>query len=256
MSASQLKNRPNYARGLMDTLKFPIRISSPKQEGILQVSKWLKVQVLLDSFEMQDLLNTLGEVFFVTVSEPITARGAVITPEFFLRKYTDYVDLLKQGQVPKAEDFRQVFSSALTSTLDPFYAITTSSEKFLIKPTKPVIQLQAHHFFYSDLDHKFHPMVLSSDSISWGLQFSYPQLFQDPIARKVIKVTDTLEFPNTALYSKLMKWMRNATLSTPFVVKEARTNSPIRIGKKALAWIANHPQLKMKGIQIFQLGIR
>ena len=110
--------------------------------------------------------------------------------------------------------------------------------------------MQAHHFFFSPLDGKFHPMVLSNESISWGIQFSYPQLYQDPESRQIIKVSDGSVFPNTPLFSKLMKWMRSHTLPTPFLIEESRVNAPIRIGKSALTWIENHPQLKEKGIGI------
>jgi hypothetical protein len=231
---------------------LPIRISSPKTEGVLQVSKWLKVQVLLDADEMQQLIQTLGVVFFVVVSELIKADEAVIAPSSFLEKYADYVYLLKQGQIPIAEEYRRFFSCAMSINLETFYAIAASHDKFLIKPKKPILQLQAHCFFYSDFDDKFHPMVLSADSISWGLQISYPQLFQDPMTHQVVKVIDSSDFPNTAMFTKLLKWMRDFTLPTPFEVKGVRVNSPIRIGKRSLAWIKNHPQLKQKDIQLFR----
>jgi hypothetical protein len=229
---------------------LPIQISSPKTEGILQVSKWIKIQVLLDLSEMQQLLQALGSIFFVVVSEPVAADEAVVLPQDFFKKYTDYVHLLKQGQAPNVDEFRRYFSCALSSSLETFYAIAAGNDKFLIKPKKPVVQLQTHHFFYSTLDGKFHPMVLSPESISWGLQLSYPQLFQDPVTRQIVKVTDSSDFPNTAMFSKLLKWMRSFTLPTPFEVEGVRINSPMRIGKQALAWIKNHPQLKQKGIQV------
>ena len=233
---------------------FPIRISSPKMEGILQVSKWLKIQVLLDPEEMEELFKMLNNPYIVVVSEPVEPQDAVIPASVFLDRYKDYVHLLRQGQIPLTDDFRRYFSCAISQTLDAFYAIPAGGLKYLIKPNKPVIQMQAHHFFYSDLDKKFHPMVLSSDSISWGLQFSYPQLFQSPKTRQIEKVTDTPEFPSSALFSTLSKWMRSATLPTPFEVNGTRANSPIRIGKKSLDWIKTHPQLKMKGIQVIQIG--
>ncbi len=232
---------------------LPIRISSPKAEGILQVSKWLKVQVLLDSSEMEQLIQTLGTLFFVIVSEPIEADVAVIPSTVFLERYADYIDLLKQGQIPNVDEFRRFFSCAMSTTLETFYAMAAGKDKFLIKPTKPVLQLQTHHFFYSDLNGKFHPMVLSPESISWGLQISYPQLFQDPATRQVVKVIDSPHFPNTAMFTKLMRWVRSFTLPTPFEVNGLRINSPIRIGKQSLAWIKIHPQLKERGIQIAQL---
>jgi hypothetical protein len=227
------------------------RLSTPKEEGILQVSKWIKVQVFLNLEEMKELIQELEPLFFVIVSEPVKMEESILSTQAFLEKYAEYVHLLEQGQAPPVDEFRRFFSSAMTTTLEGFYALSTGNGKFLIKPNKPVVQLQAHHFFYSDLDGKFHPMVLSPESISWGIQFSYPQLYQDPKTRQVIKVANTPEFPNTALFSKLMKWMRNSTLPTPFEIKGVRINSPIRVGKKSLAWIKSHPQLKQKNIHIW-----
>lgn len=209
----------------------------------LQASKYLKIQVLLDKEEMRHLLQTLGPAFFAVVSEPVHANEGVVSPEEFLEKYGDYL------QTFKAE--RRFFSSALSSTMEAFYSLPVGKEKILIKPIQPVVQLQAHQFFYSPLDGKFHPMVSSEESISWGIQFSYPQLYQDPKTRQVVKVGAA--FPNTPLFTALMKWMRNFTMPTPFEIDGKRINSPIRVGKKSLAWIKNHPQLKVKGIAIADL---
>lgn len=227
-----------------------LRISTAQKEGILQASKWLKVQILLDHEEMQDLLRNLGDMHFVIVSGPVCGKDVMQTADTFLTQYTKYIQLLQQGHIPDDKEFRQIFSSSMSATLDSFYAIQTGPEKYLVKPLKPVIQLQAHDFFYSELDGKFHPMVLSKDSVSWGLQFSYPQFFQDPKTRQIVKTTDPTLFPNTSLFKTLMRSIRSSSLPTPFAVKGVRTNSPIRIGKKVLQWIHQHPQLKNKGIQI------
>lgn len=233
-------------------MSFPFHISSVKKEGMLQVSKWMKIQVILGIDEMEELLSVLGRIYFVCVAQAVKAEDAMISTASFFEKYAAYIHCLQEGIIPEPSEFRGVFSSAMTTDLEIFYAMAVGENKYLIKPLKPVIQLQAHSFFYSELDHKFHPMVLSEDSISWGLQFSYPQLYQDPASHQVIKICDGDEFPNTGLYSKLSKWMRSATLPTPFVVDGTRTNSPIRIGKKSLAWIKNHPQLKRKGITVYE----
>jgi hypothetical protein len=232
---------------------LPIRISTFKQEGILQVSKWIKAQVLLSIEEMHHLIEALQPCFFVVVSEPISAQDALITPANFIEQYSRYVAFLQRGEVPPVEEFRRLFSCAVSTYLEAFYAIT-AGEKFLIKPIQPIVQLQAHHFFYSPLDQKFHPMVFSAESVSWGIQFSYPQLYQDPTSRHIIKVSDPVKFPNTLLFSKLMKWMRNATLPTPFEIEGKRVNAPIRIGKQSLGWVKKHPQLQKKHIDIAQIN--
>jgi hypothetical protein len=199
---------------------------------------------------MRELISTLGPVSFVCVSQPIAAEEAVLTAERFCEIYADYVHRLKEGEKVDLPEFRKWFSSAMTVDLDAFYALSVGGEKYLIKPTKPVIQLQAHHFFYSDLDKKFHPMILGPESISWGLQFSYPRLFQDPKTHQIGKVSESQEFPNSAIFSKLLKWMRSESTPTPFVVDGVRTNSPIRAGKRALSWVKEHPQLKNRGITV------
>lgn len=229
-------------------MAFPIRISTPKQEGILQVSKWLKFQVLLDSSEMRELLQE--DIFIANASEIVEPPDALISKERFLHQYQSYVDALSHGKVPEEKQYRSLFSSLITADLNALYAIQVKADKYLLKPIQPVIQLQAHSFFYSQLDGKFHPMVLSEESISWGIQLAYPQLFQDPKTHKIAKVFDGDAFANTPLFQRVQRWMRNATQSTPFEVNGVRTNSPIRMGKKVFSWIENHPQLKAKGIKI------
>jgi hypothetical protein len=229
-----------------------LRISSPHEEGVLQVSKWLKYQVLLSEQEMKGLLDALKPLFIAVGSEPVTLENAFIAPEEFLRIYTGYVQALAQGVFPEDKNLRRTFSSVFTETLDALYAMPVGNDKFLIKSIRPTIQLQAHQFFYSTLDGKFHPMVLGKESVLWGVQFAYPQLCQDPRSKKIAKVDMSPEFPNTALFSRLTRWMRDHTMPTPFVVGEVRTQVPIRIGRECLAWIDQHPQLKEKGIQVRQ----
>ncbi len=233
---------------------FPLQISSPKERGILQVSKWLKYQVLLDVVEMEALLKALtidAPLCIAIVSEVVSEQSGLVESSEFLKAYTSYVQALKKGEIPDQKESKRYFSAVFTSSLDSLYAMQVGPSKYLIKPIAPIIQLQAHHFFYSTLDLKFHPMVLSQESVTWGLQFSYPQIFQDPLKGTIAKVGP--ECPNTALFEKLGRWMRNYTLPTPFVVNGKRTNSPIRLGKQCLSWIGRHPQLAKKEIGIFSI---
>lgn len=227
-----------------------IRRSSVAAEGLLQVAKWLKVQVLLDNTEMASLLEALDCPHLVCVSDPVLETEAELSCAAWIEIYAEYIDALKRGCVIQNPIQRRAFSCALSKTLDPFYAVTLREGRYLMKPCLPVIQIQAHHFFYSTLDEKFHPMALSVDSISWGLQFSYPQLYQDPHTKQVIQVQDEDLFVNTPLFMNLMRWMRSHSMPTPFLVAGHRTNAPIRIGKKALEWISCHPQLQAKGIAV------
>lgn len=230
-------------------MNFP-RASTPDAEGVLRVSKWLKFQVLLDEEEMQEWLQALMPLEIFLVSRPIHKEGASLSVDLFCKKYTQYIQMLKEGQVPSVSEFRDVFSAIFTATSSILYAHLVGEERFLIKSIKPVIQLQPHHFFLSDVDGKYHSMVLSDESISWGLQLSYPQIFQDPKESHFCKVTSSEAFPNTALFTRLTHWLRRHTLPTPFLYQGVKTNVPIRIGKKCLSWIAKHPQLIKRKIEV------
>jgi hypothetical protein len=232
---------------------WPLRLSTQQIEGVLRVSKWSKYQVLLDPQEMKDLFAEISPFWIYTVSEPVTEKTAVISQEDFLSQYETYARSLKEGVLPEEGHLRRLFSSIFTSTPDILYAMKVGQEKYLVKALKPVVQLQAHQFFVSSVDGRIHPMVLGKDSVSWGIQFSYPQIYQNPKDHDFFKVVDSSDFPNTKLFTNLVKWMRRNTLPTPFVIDGKRTNAPIRLGKKCMSWINKHPQLQEKGIEISSL---
>jgi len=79
-------------------------------------------------------------------------------------------------------------------------------------------------------------------SVFWGIQMSYPQIYQDP---KTMELMEIEESPNMELFQKIRGWVRDATRATPFIVEGKRVNSPIRIGKNCLSWIGRHPQLRV-----------
>jgi len=226
-----------------------IRISTQEVEGQFQASKWLAYQVLLDTPELDDLLTTLSplEIFLTSISEP---QQAVLSKEAFLRAYDDYVSCLKRGQLPEEANFRVPFSSIFTTSREEIYAIKVGENKQLIRVSRPVIQLQAHRMHYSSDDGKFRPMVFGKDSILWGLQFSYPQIFKDNTTKEYYQVLEGERFINTALFRLLQKWMRQNTIPTPFIAEGKVVNSPIRLGKMCLSWINKHPQLALKSLQV------
>lgn len=216
------------------------------------VSKWLSVALLIDENEMQSLFTTLGDFFIFTVGN-ITKRGVGEVPhEVFLKGYAHYVNALKEGRIPEDQTYRTLFSSVFTAVQDHVYALNVGEEGQLIRIFKPVVQLQVHHLDYSTADGKFRPMVFGKDSVLWGLQFSYPQLFEDPKDHSVHKVEENANFPNTALFRAIQKWVRENTKPTPFVVDGKIINVPMRLGKSCFEWINKHPQLAMKPFRISQ----
>ena len=212
------------------------------------VSKWLKTQVLLDVSEMKACLLELSPLEFYNVSSIAPIDQLSIAQEMFLQSYENYISALKDGKVPEID--RKIFSSVATVEPEALYAEEVQPGRWMAKLAKPVVQLQHHRFFASKIDHKIHPMVMSPESIYWGLQFAFPQIFFDGSGGSYTKTSDESKFPNSALFAKLLKWLRAFSVPTTFVWDGQKISSPIRLGKECFAWIANHPQLKEQGIKV------
>lgn len=211
-------------------------------------SKWLSVGMLVDFEEMHDFLRVLGPFFIYPLGAVVPKGQDQIKKEDFLTVYQSYMEALKQGRVPEEGSFRSAFSCALSLKEDCLYALAVGEDRQLVRILKPVVQMQAHTLDYSPADGKFRSMVLGQDSILWGLQFSYPQLYEDPETRAPQKVDS--RYVNSALFRQIQKWIRENTIPTPFVVKGDVINVPMRLGKQCLAWINNHPHFLKKGLKV------
>lgn len=223
----------------------PIEISTSSQG--MQVSKSRKLPVLIDAQEMEELFAFLGHFEIYDVSRKVTMESARIPKEDFLRVYKGYVEGIQSGHLVDEGPLRPYFSAIFTVTPDVLYAIPVGSGHYLIKAKRPVVQLQRHHFIYTD---SFHSGVMGVESVTWGIQFSYPQLFLDPSTNAIGKVEKNPLFPNTEFFQSLAKWVRNFTCATPFIAKGAQTNQPIRLGKRCFSWINNHPTLRARNLYV------
>ncbi len=217
-----------------------------------QASKWLCTQLLIDTQEMACLLADVAPLHVSTylVSCVCQAGEESVSPSRFLECYDAYIQNIKTGVLPDSANYRHYFSSVWTTVPDALYAIAIGEAQRVVRICKPVVQLQAHNLDYSSVDGKFRPMVFGSNSLTWGIQFSYPQIFQNHSSMQVENVSEGDQFPNTALFRRIQKWVRLNTAPTPFIVEGKVVHATMRLGKKCFSWINNHPQLSHKGLQI------
>ncbi len=219
-----------------------IRKSDKTREGTLRVARSLKHQVLLDTNEMEALLTHLGDFSLYIVSQPVKETEVEISPKSFLDLYGRYAESLKRGELIQDPSLRPFFSSIWTTDSSLLYAMEVGQQKVLVKPLRPVLQLQMHDFIFSSLEKKIHPLVQGSASIPWGIQFSYPQIYQDPQTEEIVKVPRDL--PNSQLYLRLSRWLRAHTRPTAFIYKGERIISSLRLGVSCVSWIHHHPKLQ------------
>lgn len=222
-------------------------ISSPGQEGEMQVSKSRLLPILVDEREMEALLAHLGAVVLADGSRPLKKEEFFIEKEAFLKAYGSYIEALRGGKLPDETPLRPFFSAMVTCDAHLLYAMPLPSEKFFIKARKPVIQMKRHHFIYTD---RLYSGVMGTGSITWGIQFSYPQLFLDSHTQLARAVDKGPDFPNSTLFHHLAKWIREHTLATPFLFGKERKMESIRLGKGCFAWINNHPGLKARDLEV------
>jgi hypothetical protein len=225
-----------------------VMLSQKTTEKKFSVSKWIKHQALLDGVEMKACLEVLGSFELYNVSSITTLEELNISRHLFLESYQNYIADLKNGKA--AEPDRKIFSAVMTVDPEALYGKEVSHGKWMARLAKPAVQLQNHRFFASKVDHKVHSMVMSPDSIQWGLQFAFPQIFFDGSEGNYTKTTDEKQFPNAALFAKISKWIRAETMPTTFIWDGHKVATPLRLGKKCFEWIENHPQLKKQGIKV------
>lgn len=223
-------------------------------EKPLQASKWLHSQALLSKEELANLFDflehSIGHFFLYSCGVVCHKGQGELAKKEFLDVYDAYISRLMKGDALDETLYRHLFSPAMTLNKEALFTIAVGEDRQIIRVAKPVIQLQALHIDYSEVDKKFHSMIFGLKSITWGIQFSYPQLYQDNETKEVQLVGKTKAFPNTALFQLLQKWMRQQTIPTPFIAGGKVINVPMRLGKACLAWINRHPHLVKKNISV------
>lgn len=151
---------------------------------------------------------------------------------------------LKKGEESKS------FVWAMSTTPDAFSFQEIEGGKLLVRPMLPVVQLNPHALVYSSDEAVFRSSNYGVDQIDWGVQFSYPQLYQDPETKEILSTKDPERFPNTPLFRTLQKWVRHHTRPTPFLVEGKKIVSPVRLGSDSFSWIGEHPGLQKRGIDV------
>lgn len=223
------------------------RISTPAQEGTFQAAKWLKIQALVDADELALLFNAVPQIQIYPLSGAFALQSLPMKQEEFLAAYRSWILALQQGSIPNGAPLR---ATAWTCSSDSLWLQEIPSNRYLVKPCAPIVQTQAHEMGYSTVDGVFRPMVLSQENIFWGLQFSFPQVYQEP---KTQELREVEESPNAELFQIIRRWSREHTIATPMLVDGKRINLPMRLGRACFSWINNHPQLKTRGLEVMHL---
>lgn len=218
-----------------------IPVSTASKETSLKASKWLHVRMLLTPEELSDLLNQLGECYFVNIAKICKKDEVLLSTSTVLSDYTNYLD--------NPKDYRNRMSVALSKDLSPFYLIQVQENSVLCKLKTPAVRMQAFDFVYVAEQKEFF-MSHSLNATSWGIEFSFPQFYEDPVTKAPIEIFKDKLNPNTILFKALQGFSRNFTKPAAFLFQGEKIIAPFRIGKKVINLVSHYESLKQVGLEV------
>jgi hypothetical protein len=205
---------------------------------------------------MVNLCKALGEFSIYEVSRVVGRDHGYVEKEKFLHAYSLYIQALCEGLAGDALSNHSIFSTIFTRSSEFLYAMPVGETGFLVKPTLPVIQLQTHAIIYG-IDGQFRSVARGKNTISWGLQFSFPQIYKDPKTKSILNTSHHPASLNRALFLTLSQWVRENSVPTPILPPQPaplrKIYLPMRIGKRCFAWINRHCDLQRDHLQICPL---
>ncbi len=224
------------------------RISTPSHEGQFQAAKWLKIQALLDPVELSDLLSLCPPTWIYPLSGLFALGDVAVPKERLTSVYAEWIDCLKSGQVLDPVQLRLWNALCWTRRPEAVWLQEVPGNRYLVKVGEPVVQIQVHYMSYSEADLEFRSMALGQSAIFWGLQFSFPQVYQDP---KTLELIEGARGENWELFQHIRHYVREETLPTPVMINGKRKNLPMRLGRRCFSWIGMHRALTKQGLSIY-----
>ncbi len=201
-----------------------MQIEIVKKKSEYRVSKSLTCALLLDPKEFERFSSDLGD-FYLFETGDLLSSIEDYKKRIFCSTYREYFESLSSQSIRKVPTF------LLTANPNDVYAFEARADKYIIYPRYPVIQVREHHFTVAS-DGEIHPMVFGKDAVSFGLIFSYPQIFYDTKEKKIVEVFKEKDLPNTILFKKIQLWAREYTKPARFIINGTKVNATFRIGKE------------------------
>ncbi len=229
---------------------------SPKNTPPFYASKWIHQVFLLGDQEIKNLLKHLEYPWLVRSSGLYSENEILLPQAKFESQWTHYLADLARGPIQDTV-YKPYFSLFVTEDPKTVGLVEVSQDKFSATQIAPNIIFQIHRFHYSPIDKKFRRLTFGTETVSWGLQASFPMLLQDPKTRAIQKVMMHKELANVLLWQKFQHHLKNCSRPVTFEVDGVRQTLPFRIGyscvnsdSDSLSWIDKHFELKHKKIQV------
>jgi len=194
----------------------------------MEASKWIAHRILLTVSELKELFDFLEPIKLYNISQVLSSPEFEIPIPEFIDKYALYLKRLENRDKNPTKDLRHYFSCAMSQSENDF-ELKEINNKFMAKMISPAIQLRAHSYIITD-DDRIVSMATGSTSVSYGLQFSYPQLFRHPKTHEMVNVYNNSDYPNGDCFRKLASWVRKHTRPVKLTINDKVVIAPFRQG--------------------------
>jgi hypothetical protein len=212
----------------------------------LQVSKWNQCCLLIDSDELQALFADLPAFSLHPLGQVIDDPEISLSELLIL--YKAYIETLRSGSERNKGEWGRQFSLALTVDQNALFTVPLGEGRFVVRPKAPIVQLQHHQFHYSREDGKVRSGVVGN-TVSWGLQLSFPQLWMGPDGQ-IVTLRKEDPTGNAVLFRSIQRWVRKNTRPLILEHQEERVTTQVRIGPSCLDWIDRHAELQQQQLVV------
>lgn len=223
-----------------------LSLKDPRVEGPFLASKWQKTYVFLSPEELKALFQ-FWEIEKLFLIGKILKTEETLNLQDWLSQYKKHFDdFWKKGGNEKL--LKELTPAVITKDHQALYRQNVE-EGYLIHVKEPCLLIQEHWFRCSKVDEKFYPKTFGENSIFWGLEFSYPQIFQEAKTKEIHHLNGKSPFINTQLFILLRKWIRDFTKPAVFLLGEKKYKTQFRVGKDLEERLKEHPHLRKLEIE-------
>lgn len=177
----------------------------------LQASLWMTQRVLLTPQELQKLFHSLPQFFLFSLSSVGPVESFALEKSMFLENYEAFFSTLYEQKDPRFQVHKKKLTVAMTADLDALHLVQASQDKYLVHLHRPVVVIGLSVFHYDAQAHKVMFSDHQQSAMRIGLEFKFPQFYQDPKTLQPVKHFTDKSNLNTQIFKAIQKWSRDHT---------------------------------------------
>ncbi len=209
-------------------------------------SRWVSVGLLMSAEEWKTFFQAFPRLRLYKVAAVVMEGAEELPFEEFYSLVESFATEIQTKLDMDLSSYRIPFSCALSESKESFTIQALPSQRVLLKPKEPVIQLRPLSFSISS-EGKIQTKSWGKNHICWGIQMSYPQLFQDPATQNIIQALS--EHPHGVLFKKVLHWIRHHTKSVFLKGQEKSAAFSLKVGKESVYLLSKHEQCRKNGVE-------